>query len=76
MNNWDKLKLKINEQLTDIKNHSSYSGNWRTYGRVYLDVLKLMKAVEDGTADDLIPHNCLWKTKEELDNELSGTNNK
>ena len=71
MDNWEILKEKINEQLKDIRHHSGISGNWNTCGRMYMEVLKMMNAIEKGKQNELVPHNCMWKTKEEIEDIMS-----
>lgn len=64
MNNWSILKQKINEQIADCRKYGS------KFQKPYYEVLKMMKAIENGTQDELKPHNCIWKTEEEIKESL------
>ena len=61
MDNWNILKEKLNEQIADCRKYGS------RFQRPYREVLKMMEAIENGTEDELIPNNCVWKTKEEIE---------
>ena len=66
MEKWEKLKLKINEQLEDIRNHRGCSGTWTQCANMYHEVLKVMEAIEHGTEDMLVPNNCKFKTRAQI----------
>jgi hypothetical protein len=69
-NNWQKLKDKLNEQISEINEHSGSSGSSNASKRSYYEVLKMMDYIEQGKQNELIPHNCLWKTQEEIAKEV------
>ena len=52
----------LNEQIEDVKQYHE-----RTFNPAYREVLKVMEAIEQGTEDILIPYNCMWKTKEYIE---------
>ena len=58
---WIMLKRKLDEQIEDCGKYGS------RFQRPYREVLKMMTAIENGTEDELIPNNCVWKTKEEIE---------
>lgn len=58
---WNILKRKLDAQIEDC---GKYGGRFQ---RPYREVLKMMEAIENGTEDELIPNNCVWKTKEEIE---------
>ena len=66
MENWELLKQKLNEQLTDIDKHSGASGNWSVCRRIYNEVLNMMTAIEQKRSEELLPFNGVWHTKEEM----------
>ncbi len=57
---WNILKEKLSEQIEDCKKYGC------RFQRPYCEVLKMMEAIENGTQDELIPNNCIWKTEEEI----------
>ena len=59
--NWSILKEKIQEQIKDCKR---YGGRFAV---PYYEVLKMMGAIENDTENELVPYNCLWKTKKEIE---------
>lgn len=69
-NNWQKLKDKLNEQISEINEHSGSSGSSNASKRSYYEVLKMMDYIEQGKQNELIPYNCLWKTQEEIAQEV------
>ena len=60
--NWSILKEKIEEQIKDCKKYGS------RFSIPYYEVLKMMDAIENGTENEFVPNNCLWKLKSELNN--------
>ena len=60
--NWNILKEKIQEQIKDCKRYGS------RFSVPYYEVLKMMDSIENGTENELVPYNCLWKKKSELNN--------
>ena len=71
--NWQTLRERINEQLTDCCKHSGCSGNWGICARLYKEVLKEMDRIEGGTQSEYAPFNGVWHTNEEIA-ELSKNN--
>ena len=61
--NWTVLRKKLDEQLDDIKKHSGSSGNWGVCRKCYLDVMKLMRYIENGEEDTLKAWNGRWRTE-------------
>ena len=61
MDNWEVLKKMLEEQIVDCRHYGS------RFQRPYREVLKVMKAIEEGKQDELKPNNCTWKTQEEID---------
>ena len=66
MDNWELLKQKLHEQLTDIDKHRGASGNWNVCRRMYNEVLAMMTAIEQKRSENLLPFNGVWHTKEEI----------
>ena len=65
-NNWEILKERIREQISDCNKHRGASGNWGTCARLYGEILREMNRIENGHEKDFVPFNGLWKTKDEI----------
>lgn len=61
MDNWERLKERLREQISDCNKHRGASGNWGTSARLYGEVLREMNRIENGNENDFKPMNGLWK---------------
>lgn len=72
MDNWNKLKSRLEEMLGEFKNYRGRSGPYNAVRSGYQNVLKLMNAIENGTDKNLKIFDGAFKTQEEIDKLLYG----
>ena len=69
-NNWQTLKDKLNEQISEIIRVNGTIGPWGSCGQGYLEVLNMMHHIEEGIQDDLIPYKSTWYTEGDIEADL------